>query len=63
MPRKDVPRKDRPADAEIQRLIEEAIQDLVRKGLVIDSGQRRWFQRTGRYEIVWKSTVFGKTFQ
>ena len=36
MPRKDMPRKDRPADAEIQRLIEEAIQDLVRKGLVVD---------------------------
>jgi hypothetical protein len=63
MPRKDMPRKDRPADAEIQRLIEEAIQDLVRKGLVVDSGQRRWSQRTGRYEIVWESTVFGKTFQ
>jgi hypothetical protein len=63
MPRKDMPRKDRPADAEIQRSIEEAIQHLVRKGLVVDSGQRRWSQRTGRYEIVWKSTVFGKTFQ
>ena len=58
-----MPRKDRPADAEIQRLFEEAIQDLVRKGLVVDSGQRRWSQRTGRYEIVWESTVFGKTFQ
>jgi hypothetical protein len=56
-----MPRIDRPADAEIQRLIEEAIQDLVRKGLVVDSGQRRWSQRTGRYEIVWESTVFGKT--
>jgi hypothetical protein len=63
MPRKDMPRKDRPADAEIQRLIEEAIQDLVRKGLVVDSGQRRLSQRTGRYEIVWESKVFGKTFQ
>jgi hypothetical protein len=62
MPRKDMPRKDRPADAEIQRLIEEAIQDLVRKGLVVDSGQRRWSQRTGRYEIVWESKLFGKTF-
>jgi hypothetical protein len=64
MPRKDMPREDRPTDAEIQglRLIEEAIQDLVRMGLVVDSGQRRWSQRTGRYEIVWESTVFGKTF-
>jgi hypothetical protein len=33
MPRKDMPRKDRPTDpVEIQRSIEEAIQDLVRKG-------------------------------
>ena len=56
-------RKDRLTDpAEIQLAIEAAIQDLVRKGLVVDSGQRRWSQRTGRYEIVWESTVFGKSF-
>jgi hypothetical protein len=47
-----------------QMLIEirAAIQDLVRKGLVVVSGQRRWSRRTGRYEIVWESTVCGKTF-
>ena len=56
-------RKDRPTDpVEIQLAIEGAIQDLVRKGLVVDSGQRRWSQRTGRNEIVWESTIFGKTF-
>jgi hypothetical protein len=56
-------RKDRSADpAEIQFAIEEAIQDCVRKGLLIDSGRKKWSQRTGRYEIVWESTVFGKTF-
>ena len=56
-------RKDRSADpAEIQLAIEAAIQDFVRKGLVADSGQRRWSQRTGRYEIVWESKLFGKTF-
>jgi hypothetical protein len=56
-------RKDWPADpAEIQRSIEEAIQDLVRKGLLIDSGRKKWSQRTGRYEIVWESKLFGKTF-
>ena len=56
-------RKDWPTDpAEIRRSIEEAIQELVRKGLVVDSSQRRWSQRTGRYEIVWESRVFGKTF-
>jgi hypothetical protein len=47
---------------EIQRSIEEAIPDLVRKGLLIDSGRKKWSQRTGRYGIVWESTVFGKTF-
>jgi hypothetical protein len=56
-------RKKRPTDpAEIQLVIEEAIQDLVRKSLVVDSGQGRWSQRTGRYEIVWESTGFGKAF-
>ncbi len=56
-------RKDWPTDpAEIRRSIEEAIQELVRKGLVVDSGQRRWSQRTGRYEIVWEYTAAGKMF-
>jgi hypothetical protein len=60
----DMARKDWPTDpAEIQRSIEEAIQHFVRKGWLVDSGQRRWSERTGRYEIVWESTVFGKTFQ
>jgi hypothetical protein len=45
-------RKDWPTDpAEIQRSIEEAIQDCVRKGLLIDSGRKKWSQRTGRYEM------------
>src|SRR5712664_155882 len=36
-------RKDPPTDpTEIQRSIEEAIQDLVRRGLVVESGQMRW---------------------
>ena len=56
-------RKDWPTDpAEIQRSIEEAIQDLVRKGLLIDSGRKKWPQRTGRYEIVWESKLVGRTF-
>jgi hypothetical protein len=60
----DMARKDKPTD-QTQMLIEirAAIQDLVRKGMVVDSGQRRWSQRTGRYEIVWESTVFDKTFR
>ncbi len=56
-------RKDRPTDpAEIQLAIEAAIQDFVGRGLVADSGQRRWSERTGRYEIVWKYTAAGKMF-
>jgi hypothetical protein len=54
-------RQDKHAD-DSTRLneIRAAIQDQER--LVIDSGQRRWLKRTGRYEIVWESAVFGKTF-
>ena len=58
-----MPRKDRPTDpAEIQIAIEAAIQDFVAKGLVADSGQRRWSERTGRYQIVWEYTAAGKMF-
>jgi len=38
--------------------IEQAIQDLAREGLIVDSGHRRWSERTGRYEIVWVATEF-----
>ena len=56
-------RKDRSADpADVQLAIEAAVQDFVGRGLVADSGQRRWSERTGRYEIVWESKLFGKTF-
>jgi hypothetical protein len=59
----DMARKDRPADpAEIQLAIESAIQDFARKGLVADSGQRRWSERTRRYEIVWEYTAAGTMF-
>jgi hypothetical protein len=56
-------RKERSADpAGIQLAIEAAILDFVERGLVADSGQRRWSERTGRYEIVWEYTAAGKTF-
>jgi hypothetical protein len=45
---------------QVQIEIEAAIQDLVRRGLVVDSGQRRWSERTRRYEIVWVSTSVSK---
>jgi hypothetical protein len=38
--------------------IEQALQDLARKGLIVDTGRRRWSARTGRYEIVWVAREF-----
>jgi hypothetical protein len=43
-------RKDKPEEL---NEIRAAVQELVRKGLVVDSGERRWSERTKRYEIVW----------
>ena len=34
--------------------IEESIKSMVKMGLLVDSGHRRWSERTGRYEIAWK---------
>jgi hypothetical protein len=33
--------------------IQEAIESLARDGLIVDSGQRRWSERTQSYQIVW----------
>ena len=41
---------------------EEAIQDLVRRGLIEDSGQKRWCQRTRSYQVVWKCTKLGEAY-
>jgi hypothetical protein len=38
-----------------------AIQDLVEMGLVVDSGRRRWSERTGCFEIVWVCADHVKT--
>jgi hypothetical protein len=38
--------------------IEQAIQDLARKGLIVDSGRRRWSERTRSYQIVWVAREF-----
>ena len=42
--------------------VEEAIQDLERRGLIEDSGQRRWCQRTRSYQTVWKCTKLGEEY-
>jgi hypothetical protein len=41
-----------------QKALDEAFQEAARKGLIVDSGERRWSERTGRYEIVWKSKIY-----
>jgi hypothetical protein len=43
--------------------IEQAIQDLAREGLIVDTGRRRWSARTGRYEIVWAAREFAHRYQ
>jgi hypothetical protein len=43
--------------------IEEAISSLAEKGLIVDSGRRRYSQRTGRYEIVWVAAEITRKLQ
>jgi hypothetical protein len=38
--------------------IEQAIQNLARRGLIVDSGRRRWSERTRSYQIVWIAREF-----
>jgi hypothetical protein len=45
-------------DSEIYDAIKEVCQDAARKGLIVDSGRRRWSERTRRYEIVWTSLIY-----
>ena len=44
----------------MQEQIEEALQSLAREGLIVDSGQRRWSERTQSYQIVWVAARFAK---
>jgi len=45
-------------DEQRYQAIGEAIQSLARKGLIYDTGRRRWCDRTKSYQIVW-ATVPG----
>jgi N12 class adenine-specific DNA methylase len=44
---------------EMLEAIDEALQEAAQRGLIVDSGKRKWSKRTGRYEIVWNSKIFG----
>jgi hypothetical protein len=45
-------------DDAIEQAIEQALQDAARKGLIVDSGRRRWSERTRSYQIVWVSRIY-----
>jgi hypothetical protein len=51
--------KDRPTAAEL-RALDEVCKELVRWGVIVDSGRKEWSQRHGRYEVIWESRIFGK---
>jgi hypothetical protein len=36
------------------------IQELVEEGLVVDSGRKKWSERTAQYEIVWVLSPSGR---
>ena len=37
-----------------------AIQELVEEGVLVDSGRKRWSERTGQYKIVWMLNPSGR---
>jgi hypothetical protein len=41
------------SEAELSEAIQDAIDDLAADGEIVDTGRRRFSNRTGRYEIVW----------
>jgi hypothetical protein len=40
--------------------IRAAVEELVRMGLVADSGERKWNEQTQRYEVLWTLTEAGR---
>ena len=45
-----------PSDEMVEAL-DQVFEEAVRKGMIVDSGKRKWSERTGRYEIIWKSKL------
>jgi hypothetical protein len=31
----------------------QAVQSLAKEGMIVDSGRKKWSERTGQYEILW----------
>jgi hypothetical protein len=45
-------------DHDAMEAIEQALQDLAREGLIVDTGRRRSSERTRSYQIVWVASEF-----
>jgi hypothetical protein len=41
------------SDEEMHQMINEALERAAEQGLIYDTGQRRWSERTQSYQIVW----------
>ncbi len=52
----DLTNPSRPNEQDLE-VIDQALKKAVRLGIIVDSGKRKWSQRTGRFEIVWKSKL------
>jgi hypothetical protein len=38
----------------------QAIKQLVQDGLIVDSGRKKWSERTGKFEILWSLSPTGR---
>jgi hypothetical protein len=48
-----------PSDAFYNEVVK-VIEDLVKDGLLVDNGQKKWSERTRRFETVWEPTELAK---
>jgi hypothetical protein len=46
-----------PDDKDISEAIDEALEEAARRGIIEDTGKRKWSERNGRNEIVWRSKI------
>jgi len=42
-------------EKEKHKVIEQTLQKLAREGLIVDTGRRRWSERTRSYQIIWEA--------
>ena len=53
------PKVEDPSDAFYNEVVK-VIEDLVKDGLLVDNGQKKWSERTRRVETVWEPTELAK---